>query len=292
MKSIVRVLLAGTVMFFAPHALPAPKGKTAGLGPSFRGPLGLQLYSLRADFAKDVPGTLNKVSEYGFQYVELAGTYNLHPERFKEKLDALGLVAIAAHFPYQQYQNNLADVVKEAKALGLKYAGCAWIPHQGDFTEKDARAAAAVFNQAGAALAKEGIKFFYHNHGYEFHPYKDGTLMDLLMQETKPELVAFEMDILWTHFPGQSPADWLKKYPGRWELMHLKDLKIGVKTGDLSGKTDVRNDVVLGTGQIDLKATLKAAKKAGVKYYFIEDESPTAAEQIPESLRFLEKVRF
>jgi len=205
-------------------------------------------------------------------------------------LEAHGLRPIAGHFAFELYRDKIEDVVKEAKILGLKYAGCAWIPHQGAFTEQAARDASAVFNKAGAALAKEGIKFYYHNHGYEFEKFEDGTLLDLMMKETNPELVAFEMDILWTYFPGQDPAKLLAKHAGRWELMHLKDLKEGVQTGSLSGSTDVKNDVILGTGQINLKETLKAAKKAGVKYYFIEDESPTAGEQIPESLKFLSKA--
>jgi sugar phosphate isomerase/epimerase len=270
----------------------AEKAKTVGVGPSFRGPVGLQLYSLRAEFAKDVPGTLQKVQDYGIKYVELAGTYNLNPTRYKAMLDAHGFVPVAAHFDYTLYRDKLPEVVKEAKALGLKYAGVAWVPHEGKFTEQAAHETAAVFNKAGEALAKEGIKFFYHNHGYEFEPYKDGTLFDILMEETKPEWVCFEMDVLWVHFPGQAPVKLLHKYGSRWELMHLKDLKIGVQTGSLSGGTDVKNDVILGSGQIDLKATLKAARKAGVKYYFIEDESPDAATQIPESLYFLEHIRF
>jgi sugar phosphate isomerase/epimerase len=282
MNRITTTLILGVAVAAVTSLPAAPKDK----------PIGLQLYSLRADFAKNVPATLAQVKGFGIKYVELAGTYNLHPARFKEQLDAQGLVPIAGHFPYEQYRDKLEEAVKEAKTLGLQYAGCAWIPHTGAFTEKDARDAAAVFNQAGAALAKEGIKFFYHNHGYEFEKYKDGTLLDLMMQETKPELVAFEMDVLWTYLPGQDPAKLLVKYGSRWELMHLKDLKTGVKTGSLSGSTDVKNDVILGTGQINLKDALKAARKAGVKYYFIEDESPTAGEQIPESLKFLDKVRF
>jgi sugar phosphate isomerase/epimerase len=100
------------------------------------------------------------------------------------------------------------------------------------------------------------------------------------------------MDVFWVVHPGQDPVKLLEKYKGRWELMHLKDMRKGVKTGELTGKTDVTNDVVLGTGQMDWPAILKAAKKAGVKWYFIEDESPTAAEQIPQSLAFLETVKF
>jgi sugar phosphate isomerase/epimerase len=282
------VCLTATALWGAP----APKEKQAGIGGSFRGPIGLQLYSLRNEFAKDVPGTLAKVRDYGIKYVELAGTYKLHPLRFKEMLDAHGLVPIAGHFSYEQYRDKIEEVIKEAKILGLQYAGCAWIPHKAPFDEAQARAAIAVFNKAGEALAKEGIKFFYHVHGYEFHPYKNETLMDLMIKETKPEYVAFQMDVLWVFFPGQDPAKWLQKYGSRWELMHLKDLKQGVARGSLSGSTDVSNDVVLGTGQVNYPEVLRAARRAKVKWYFIEDESPTAAEQIPQSLQFLERVRF
>jgi len=263
----------------------------AGIGASFKGPVGIQLYSLRDAFKKDVPGTLKQVRDFGFRYVELAGTYGLAPAEFKKLLDQNQLEPIAGHFDYGRFSQDPSEVAREAKALGLKYAGVAWVPHQGDFDEKECRDAAAVFNRAGEALAKEGIKFFYHQHGYEFQPHGQGTLFDLLMQETKPDLVSFEMDVLWTVFPGQDPVKLLEKYSDRWILMHLKDLKKGVK-GNLSGGTDPNNDVVLGTGQMDMPAILKAAQKAGVKYYFIEDESSRVVEQVPQSLKFLEQVKF
>jgi hypothetical protein len=99
----------------------------------------------------------------------------------------------------------------------------------------------------------------------EFVKHGDETLADLLIRRTDPDLVAFQMDVLWVYFPGQDPASWLLKYPGRWASMHLKDLRKGVERGPLTGKTDVRNDVALGTGQVDWTAVLAAAKKAGVK---------------------------
>ena len=259
---------------------------------SFKGNLGLQLYSLRADFAKDVPGSLKKTHDLGFKYAELAGTYNLKTEDYTKLLKEHGITPIAGHFGFERWRDDAEGAAREAKALGLKYSGCAWIPHQGAFDEKICREAAAVFNKAGAALAKQGIKFFYHQHGYEFVPCGDGTLMDLLMKETDPKLVSFEMDIFWVQFPGQDPAKWLEKYGKRWELVHLKDMKKGLKTGDQSGGTDVTNDVALGTGQLDLPSILKAAKKVGVKWYFIEDESPTVTEQLPVSLKYLKEVKF
>jgi len=266
--------------------------KAVGTSASFKGPVGLQLYSLRDAFKKDVPGTMAQVRGFGFKYVELAGTYGMEPAQFKKLLADNKLVQIAAHFPFEKYRDDAESVARDAKALGLKYAGCAWVPHKGDFTEKDAHDTAAVFNKAGAALAKHGIKFFYHTHGYEFQPHGNGTLFDLLMTETNPKLVSFEMDILWVYFPAQDPIKLLQKYGKRWELVHLKDLKKGVQTGALTGHTDVTNDVALGSGQIPLAAILKAAQKAGAKYYFIEDESPTAADQIPQSLKYLESLKW
>jgi sugar phosphate isomerase/epimerase len=263
-----------------------------GTGSSFKGPIGLQLYSLRGDFTKNVPTTLEKVKSFGIKDVELAGTYNLSPEKFKELLDQNGLKAVSGHFPFDRYDTDLDNVVKEAKALGLKYAGCAWITHNGDFTEKDCRKAIQVFNRAGAAFAKEGMRFFYHTHGYEFQKYENGTLFDLLVKETDRKLVSFEMDVFWIVHPGQNPVALLEKYGDRFKLMHVKDMKKGTQTGLLTGKSDVTNDVALGTGQIDYPAILKAAKKVGIKYYFIEDESPTSVEQIPVTLKYLEKVKF
>ena len=265
--------------------------QTAGTGASFKGPIGLQLYSLRADFKKDVPGTMARVAGFGFKNVELASTYDMPPEKFLALLKANGLTAVCGHFPYDMYRTNAHAVAHLAEELGLKYAGCAWIPHEGDFDEKEARAAAAVFNEAGKELAEHGIKFFYHTHGYEFQPYKDGTLFDLLMAETNPKLVSYQMDVFWIVHPGQDPVKLLGKYGSRFELMHVKDMKKGTK-GDLTGHSDVNNDVQLGTGVMDWPAILGAAKKAGVKWYFIEDEADASAQQIPGSLKFLEGVKF
>jgi sugar phosphate isomerase/epimerase len=258
---------------------------------SFKGPLGLQLYSLRADFAKDVPSTLDKVASFGIKEVELAGTYDKTPEEFLKLLQARGLHAVSGHFSFDRYRTEPEKVAAEAKALGLKYAGCAWIPHKDDFDEAEARDAVAVFNHAGEILAKEGIQFFYHTHGYEFQPFEKGTLFDLLMKETNPKYVTFQMDVFWIVHPGQDPAKLLMAYPNRWALMHVKDMKPGTK-GDLTGHTDVSNDVQIGTGKLNWPSILSAAKKVGIKYYFIEDESPDAAKQIPGSIKYLNEVKF
>jgi sugar phosphate isomerase/epimerase len=291
-KLIRAMTILTSLLVSAACLLAADKNSAVGTGPSFKGPLGLQLYSLREQFAKDVPGTLKLVRDFGFRDVELAGTYGKSPEEFRALLDANGLKAVAGHFSYERFRDDPEGVAKEAKTLGLKYAGLAWIPHTGPFTEATARETVKTFNRVGEALARQGIRFYYHNHGYEFVPHGNGTLFDLLVTQTKPEFVSFQMDVMWTVFPGQDPVKLMEKYGSRWALMHVKDLKKGVATGSLSGGTDTKNDVVVGTGQVNWPALLRAAKQAGVKYYFIEDESPSVLEQLPQTLKFLEQVKF
>jgi sugar phosphate isomerase/epimerase len=232
------------------------------------------------------------VKTWGIKEVEIAGMGNFSPSEMKAEVDKRGLKAISSHFPYKRLKEDPAGVVTDAKALGLKYAGCAWIDHKDAFDEAECRDAIATFNRVGEMLAKEGITFFYHAHGFEFEKHGDGTLLDLLFAETKPEFVSYQMDVLWIVFPGQDPVKLLEKYGSRWKLMHLKDLRKGVATGSLSGKTDLVNDVALGTGQVDWPAVQAAAKKAGVQHYFIEDESPTVMEQVPMSLAFMKAQGF
>lgn len=254
---------------------------------------GLQLYSLRSQATlRGIPWVLDQVKTWGIKEVEIAGMGDFSPAEMKAEVDKRGLKAVSSHFPYKRLKEDIAGVVKDAKALGLKYAGCAWIDHKDAFDEAECRDAIATFNKVGEALAKEGITFFYHAHGFEFEKFGDGTLLDLLFAETKPEYVSYQMDVLWIVFPGQDPVKLLEKYGSRWKLMHLKDLRKGVATGSLAGKTDLTNDVTLGTGQVDWPAVLAAAKKAGVQHYFIEDESPTVMDQVPQSLAFMKSQGF
>src|SRR5687768_7972831 len=180
------------------------------IGADFTGPLGLQLYSLRDSFKKDVPGSLDKVKNFGFQTVELAGTYGMPADQFLELLKARGLSAVSAHFQYDPLKKDIAAQVAEAKKLGVKFVACPWIPHEiGSFGEPDSKRAAADFNTWGEAFKKEGITFCYHVHGYEFRPVSDGsteTFFDVLARETKPEFVSFEMDVFWVVQPGADPV--------------------------------------------------------------------------------------
>lgn len=260
--------------------------------PAFKGEAGLQLYSLRDQFAKDVPGSFDRVKSYGIKECETATFYNLTPQQYRKELESRGLVAVSGHAQYPALEKDLAKVIAEAKAVGQKYICCPWIPHkEAEFSVEDVKKAAADFNKWGEAMKKEGITFGYHCHGYEFRPYEGGTLFDVLMKETKPDLVTFEMDVFWVVHPGQDPVKLLEKYPGRWQLMHLKDIRKGALTGVYTGHAPKTDDVPLGTGMVDWPNVLRTAAKVGVKHYFIEDESPTAPEAIAQSLKYLETLK-
>jgi sugar phosphate isomerase/epimerase len=154
--------------------------------------------------------------------------------------------------------------------------------------------AAADFNKWGAAFAKEGIGFTYHNHGYEFRPVAEGsdkTFLDVLMERTDPKFVGFEMDVFWVAHPGADPVKFLNKYPGRWQLMHLKDIAKGAATGVYTGHAPNEQSVALGSGQVQWPAVLSAASKAGVTHYFIEDENADAEKQIPQTLKYLQTLK-
>ena len=259
----------------------------------FRGPLGLQLWSLREYTEDDLRGALQNVYDMGFREVELAGTYGHTPAEFRALLDEVGLSATSMHASYDLLRDSLESVLDDAEALGVEYLGVAWIPHPEDqpFDENLASATAADFNRFGEASANRGITFFYHVHGYEFREDAEGqTPFDVLVAETDARTVKFEMDVFWTALPGVDPAALLRAYPDRWALMHVKDMKEGWPIGDHSGGAPAEADVPVGTGQIDYQEVLLAAAEIGVDRYYIEDESTTPLENIPRSIDYLESI--
>ena len=252
---------------------------------------GLVSYTHRTSFEKNVPATLDTIKRLGFTDMEFSNLFGKTPETLRQLLDERGIKCSSFGVGYDDLVEDTDEVARKAKVLGASFVRVAWIPHEGTFDLDDAKKAIADFNRAGKILKEEhGLTFCYHNHGYEFEPYKNGTLFDYLMQNTNSEYVSFEMDILWTFFPGQDPAKLLNKYGNRFKLMHLKDLRKGVK-GDMTGSTSQENDVSLGTGQIDIPAILKAAKKAGIEHYYIEDESKLKSAQVPKTMAYLKSLK-
>jgi sugar phosphate isomerase/epimerase len=262
----------------------------------FRDHLGLQLWSLRDQTKQSTTGALDLAKSYGVTEVELAGTGNLAPEKFAAELKSRGLVPVSAHFGYGLLEKDAAAVIRDAKTLGVKFVFVPFPPVGKDrmFTEELARKTAAKFNEWGAAFKKEGIRFGYHPHGLEFRATAAGngeTVFDVLARETDPELVFFQMDVYWVYYAGQDPVKLLEKYPKRWVTMHVKDMLKGLATGVHTGGTPPTAKVTVGQGQIDYVPILRAAQKAGIKHYFLEDETATPLQCIPDSFKFLRALK-
>ncbi len=255
--------------------------------------LGLQLYSLRDTTKVSTTKTLDLAVEFGFTEVETAGTGSLSVADFAKELHARKLTAVAAHIGYEAMQKNADQTLADAKALGVKYVVVPSLPRaKTGFTVDDARRVAGEFNTWARAAKAQGLQFGYHPHGFEFVATADGTTpFDVLVKETDPELVVFEMDVFWVVHAGQDPVKFLQKYPTRWRLMHVKDMRKGAVTGLSTGSAPPTDKVAVGDGQIDWHAVLGTAEKVGVKHYFIEDEGVQPLKEIPASVKYVKGLK-
>ena len=255
---------------------------------NFRAQVGLELYSLRREFAVNIDSALAIARNFGFKNVEIAGIPNLEPLSFKKKLDFYGLKAEGLMVSMKELKENPETVANNAKTLGCKFVIVAWIDHKDALlTFDEVKNAVEVFNQGGKILHEKGLQFCYHIHGYEFAKYQNGTYFDYIYSNTDPDFVKFEEDIFWAKHGGIDPVAFLQKYGNRTVLIHIKDMEKGIK-GNNTGKEKVEADVAWGTGQVDIKSFIKAAKKRGIKYFYLEDESPEVLKQIPQSLKYAE----
>lgn len=254
-------------------------------------PIGVQTYTYRNSFPNGVAATLDTIQALGVTVLEASPPKGTTPEEFRKMADERNLKIVSTGSGYEALMEDPQAVVEKAKILGAEYVMVAWIPHDGDdFNINHAKKAVEDFNRVGKILRENGLTFAYHIHGYEFRPYGKGTLFDYIAENTNPEDVSFELDILWAYHGGADPVKLLEKYGDRWKLVHVKDLKKGVK-GDNTGHTSTENDVAVGTGQINIPAILKAAKKVGIKHYFIEDESSRITTQVPQTIAYLKSLK-
>jgi len=227
---------------------------------------GIQLWSVRDDLAKDPKGVLKQLSSYGYKQIESfeggkGMFWGMTNTEFKAEMDTLGMKIISSHCDINKdFEKKAAD----AAAIGMKYLIC---PYKGPQKDLDAfKKFADEFNQKGEICKKNGIRFAYHNHDYSFAVMNGEMGQNVMMKNTDPKLVDFEMDMYWVVAAGQDINAWLKKYPNRFRLCHVKDRKKGAAATDKDASCD------LGTGSIDYPKILKSAKKAGVQYFIVEQE--------------------
>src|SRR6188768_1583017 len=227
---------------------------------------GIQLWSVRDDLAKDPKGVLKQLASYGYKQIESfegkSGMFwGMTNTEFKSYMDELGMKIISSHCDItKDFEKKAAD----AAAIGMKYLIC---PYKGPQKDLDAfKKFADEFNQKGEICKKNGIRFAYHNHDYSFATMNGEMGQDVMMKNTDASLVDFDWDMNWEVAAEQVIKKWLKKYPKRFRLCHVKDRK---KNAPLTEKDA---SVVIGTGSIDYPKILKTAKKLGMEYYIVEQE--------------------
>jgi len=250
---------------------------------------GIQLWTVRQDMAKDPRGVLQQLATYGYKQIE---SFSSGPSRdifwgmtahdFKSYCDSVGLTCISAHCdPAYTLDEKLIDqfkqLVDDAAGIGMKYLLNPFMIQLKSIDEF--KKAADGFNKQGEICKQAGLKFGYHNHNYSFRKIDGVFPQDVMMQNTDPALVDFEMDIYWVVDAGQDPIEWLKKYPNRFRLCHIKDHYADEITADLVKKEKAEEPRLglnvscdLGKGKIDFSKILKVAAETGVQYYLVEQE--------------------
>lgn len=240
--------------------------------------VGLQLYTVRDAMAADMKGTLKKLSDLGYKNLELAGYskgkfYGQSPAEFKKMINDLGMDAISSHSAVESagITSETAKIMADAHAqLGVKYCIQPWIEPV-DRTIEKYKKMIGDWNNVGKIMKGVGIQFGYHNHNFEFAningvvPY-----FDVFLPEMDKDLITMELDLFWASKAGQDPVAMFNKYPGRFQLLHFKDMK----TKQAPFFEVIKDDITcVGCGVIDFKTILKSKQVAGVKYTFVEDDN-------------------
>lgn len=238
--------------FLLPHFSQAAKIKNVGI----------QLYTVRDAMLADATGTLKKLAKIGYKELESARSakgnyYGLSPAEIKKITKDLGMNLRSGHVHIDE---NWQKSVDQAAEAGQEYLVCSSLPSKGQ-TVDNYRKVADTFTKAAQDCQKANLTFGYHNHEYEFEKENGQVLYDVLLENSDPELVKMEMDLGWVIITGHDPVDYFEKYPGRFPLWHLKDMKKGEPESTEFGK-----------GQIDIKRMMEIGKKSGMKYFFVEQE--------------------
>ena len=257
---------------------------------TFAHELGLQLYSVRKQMEQNLPEAFSQINQWGIKVVEGGGALYGHPvEEYKNQLLKNDLQIVSVDASFEELRDNPMAVVYKARYFDSRFATFYWIPHDAKkgFGIMDAKGAIEVMNKAGKLLKENGITLQYHAHGYEFMPHGKGTLLDYILENV--EHAAFQMDVFWMKQGGMDPTKILQKYPGRFLSLHLKDRKKGTQNTS-NGKADVESNVILGTGDVGIASVIAEAKKQGIRYFFIEDESSRVMSQVPESLNYFNSI--
>ena len=281
-RASMGVTAAAVASQFPEFLLAEPYGK----------PIGLQLYTLRDQLEKDVTGTLKQVAAIGYRDVEIYSLYGKAPAEFSKILKDNGITASSGHYLLPNVKTNWEKQLDDATTLGLRYMVLAILDANDRQSFDDFKRLAELLNKTGEATKKAGIQFCYHNHNFEFTKYGDTTAYEYLLKTLDPNLVKFEMDCFWVTHAGQDPVSYFKEYPGRFPLLHIKDMKDKpAPTQELDAKMGLFAPV--GHGTIDWTRIFKAAREGGMEHYYVEQDycEQPPLEAVKMSYDFLRKLQ-
>jgi len=246
--------------------------------------VGLQLYTVRNEMLLDNVGTLKKIAAIGYKEIESAASdkgyyYGFKPAEMKKVCADLGMTLRSGHV---HYDDTWQQTIDQAVESGQQYLIVSVMPEKGQTIDNYKRTA-EIFNKAGETAKKSNITFGYHNHDAEFEKDNGKVLYDVLLENTHPEWVKMEMDLGWVIITGNNPLDYFEKYPGRFPLWHLKDMDMKEK-----------HSVELGKGGLDVKKMLENSHKAGLKYFFVEQEeyTGTAFDCLSANMDYLKNLKY
>ena len=235
-----------------------------------RMPIGLIVYTVRDDCARDLEGTLSRVAEVGYKEVEMYSPFfDRKASETRRILNADGLVCPSAHWTVAVTESEWKKQVEYAGEVGLKFL-VSGIPFSKPLTLDDYRRGAEILNKAGEQCRKAGLELAYHNHHFEFQTFDGVVAYDELLRRTDPKLVKMELDCFWVTFAGKDPVEYFKRYPGRFALLHIKDLKPGHEPS--TEKVEGQPFTEVGRGIINWRQIFAAARQGGLKHYFVEQD--------------------
>ena len=241
--------------------------------------IGLQLYTVRDLMRADVARTLEKVARAGYREVEFAGYFGETPARIRGLLDSLGLASPSTHLSLEDLRSGLSRTLDLAETIGHRYLVVPSLDAKDRRTLDDYRRVAGDLNRAGEAARARGFQVAYHNHDFELHALGAVRPYDVLLRETDPALVGFEMDFYWMASGRADPLAYFRRHPGRFHLCHLKDMDRGGRMADV------------GAGRLDFRAILERRVQAGLRHYYVEHDRPDdPLASIRASHRYLQEL--
>ena len=226
-------------------------------------PIAAQMYTVREAAAQDFLGAIKRVAEIGYTGIELAGTFDVTADTLSNTLRELNLACTSAHVPLADLRQDLADQIEFYKTIGAGYLNCPWLPPKERGDAAGYAALAKELNTFGEQCRASGLGFCYHHHDFELEKFDGKYGLDILLEETDPANVQLQVDTYWLELVGEDPATYIRRWPGRVPLLHLKDMSA----------TEDRSFAEVGTGTLNWSSIFEAAKVGNTKWYIVEQDT-------------------